>query len=76
MKSFIGKVVSNKMTKTAVVAVDWLLEHPKYGKMAHRTTKFSVHDEVGVKTGDVVRAVEVKPMSKNKQHKIVEVIKK
>lgn len=73
--TFVGKVVSNKMNKTAVVSVERLVKHPKYGKMLRRQTKLHVHDEAGVcQVGNIVRIRESKPISKLKNWVLVEVI--
>ena len=71
MKIFTGKVVSTKMAKTAVVAVESTVIHPLYKKRFKRLKKFAVHDEVGVKVGDMVKFVETRPISKTKKWKIV-----
>ncbi len=71
----VGKVVSNKMNKTAVVSVERLVKHPKYGKLLRRQTKLHVHDEAGVcQIGNIVRIRESKPMSKLKNWVLVDVI--
>ena len=68
-----GVVVSEKMDKTAVVAVDSLKTHPKYLKKYLSTMKYKAHDpENKCKIGDKVKIVEVKPMSKDKKWKIAE----
>lgn len=76
MKIFTGKVVSTKMAKTATIAVERVIIHPLYKKRSRRDTKFQVHDEIGVKVGDVVKFSDCKPVSKMKRWKITEVIKK
>jgi small subunit ribosomal protein S17 len=76
MKVFTGKVIGTKLAKTAQVAVEGFSVHPVYKKRFKRVRKYQVHDEVGVKVGDVVRFVASKPYSKNKKWKIVEVVKK
>lgn len=76
-KERIGKVVSNKMTKSITVAVDRRVKHPIYGKFVHRTTKFMAHDEkneAGI--GDTVLISETRPLSKNKRWRLVQVIEK
>jgi len=76
-KERIGKVVSNKMTKSITVAVDRKVKHPIYGKFMHRTKKFMAHDEkneCGI--GDIVRITETRPLSKNKCWRLVEIIEK
>ena len=72
-----GVVVSNKMEKTAVVAVVERVRHPKYGKFMLRTKKLYAHDEANdVNIGDKVRVMETRPLSKNKRWRLVEVIEK
>ncbi len=71
----VGKVVSTKMDKTAVVSVERLVKHPKYGKLLRRQTKLHVHDEAGVcQLGNTVRIQESKPISKLKNWVLVEVL--
>lgn len=74
-RTFVGKVVSNKMQKTIVVLVERLVKHPKYGKMIKRTTKLHVHDETQqCEIGNTVRIKESRPLSKTKSWVLVEVI--
>ena len=76
-KERIGRVVSNKMTKTITVAVDRKVKHPIYGKFVNRTTKFMAHDETNTAgIGDTVRIMETRPLSKNKRWRLVEIIEK
>lgn len=75
MKTYQGKVVSTKMNQTVVVAVDRMIPHAKYLKKMRRTSKFHAHNELAVKTGDTVKIGEIKPMSKTKTFKVLEVIK-
>ncbi len=75
MKIFIGSVIGTKNEKTAVVSVERVVVHPLYKKRFRRSTKFQVHDELGVKVGDRVKFADCKPISKLKRWKIVEVIK-
>jgi small subunit ribosomal protein S17 len=64
----VGVVVSTKMQKSIVVAVEWQVRHGLYGKTERRTSKFMVHDELGVaKAGDIVTIVETRPMSRRKR---------
>lgn len=71
----VGRVVSDKMEKTVVVAVDYLKPHPLYRKIIRKTSKFHAHDEQnGCKVGDVVRIGETRPLSKTKCWEVVEVI--
>ncbi|TAE48002.1 MAG: 30S ribosomal protein S17 [Bacteroidetes bacterium] len=72
-----GKVVSNKMEKSIVVAVERRVKHPMYGKFVHKTTTFMAHDEkneCGV--GDTVRIMETRPLSKLKRWRLVEVVER
>ncbi len=72
-----GVVVSNKMDKTAVVAVIERVRHPKYGKFMMRTKKLYAHDEANdVNIGDRVRLMETRPMSKNKRWRVTEVLER
>jgi small subunit ribosomal protein S17 len=72
-----GLVVSNKMEKTAVVAVIERVRHPKYGKFMMRTKKLYAHDETNdVNIGDKVRVMETRPLSKNKRWRVVEVLER
>lgn len=74
-KIFIGKVISHKMDKTAVVAVERLMRHPRYGKYIWRTKKFYVHDENNVcKEGDIVKIIESRPLSRLKRWRLLEVL--
>ena len=71
-KTLKGVVVSDKMSKTIVVAVSRFVKHPKYGKYYKITKKYKAHDEGNVsKIGDKVTIVEVKPISKDKRFKVV-----
>lgn len=72
----IGRVVSTKMQKTAVVLVERVVMHPLYKKTFSRTKKYLVDDPIGVKEGDVVEIVKVRPISKNKHWKIAKVVGK
>jgi small subunit ribosomal protein S17 len=64
----LGVVVSDKMQKSIVVAVEWQVRHGLYGKTERRTSTFVVHDENGeAKTGDTVAIVETRPMSRRKR---------
>jgi len=75
MKIFTGKVIGTKTAKTATVAVERVVVHPLYKKRFKRITKYQVHDEAGVKVGDLVKFADSRPYSKSKKWKIVEVIK-
>lgn len=71
----VGKVVSDKMDKTIVVATESLVAHPLYKKQIKKTKKFKAHDEENqCKTGDVVKIMETRPLSKDKRWRLVEVI--
>ena len=77
VRTLTGKVVSDKMDKTAVVAIKTKVRHPLYGKMVNRTRKFKVHDEenqCGV--GDTVKIMETRPISKDKRWRLVEIVEK
>lgn len=77
IRTISGRVVSNKMDKTAAVLVERLVKHPVYGKYVKRSTKFLVHDENNAcNEGDVVSITSCKPMSKNKSFKLVEILEK
>ena len=76
-KTRVGKVVSNKMDKTIVVAIVDNVKHPKYGKVIKRTVKFKAHDENNVcNEGDTVMIMETRPLSKDKRWRLVEIIEK
>ena len=70
-----GRVVSNKMDKTVTVLVERQVKHPLYGKYIKRSTKLHAHDaENACQEGDLVKVVEIAPMSKTKNWRVVEVI--
>jgi small subunit ribosomal protein S17 len=76
-KTRIGKVVSDKMEKTVVVQIERRVQHPVYGKMVRRSKKLKAHDEVNAaKTGDTVRIMETRPLSKDKRWRVVEIIER
>jgi len=76
-KTRIGKVVSDKMDKTIVVAVETRVPHPLYKKIIKRTYKLKAHDENNDCTsGDTVRVMETRPLSKDKRWRLVEIIEK
>ena len=76
-KTRVGKVVSDKMDKTIVVAVVDNVKHPLYNKIIKRTVKLKAHDEENTcKIGDRVRVMETRPLSKDKRWRLVEVIEK
>ena len=76
-KTRVGKVVSDKMDKTIVVAIEDHVKHPVYGKIVKRTSKIHAHDEnneCGV--GDTVEVMETRPLSKTKRWRLVQIIEK
>jgi len=74
-KTRIGKVVSNKMDKTVVVAIEGSVKHPIYGKVLKRTYKLKAHDEDNrCNIGDKVKVMETRPISKEKRWRLVEVL--
>jgi len=76
-KERIGIVVSNKMDKTIVVAVERKQRHPKYGKFIKQTKKFYAHDEKNeCNEGDIVKIMETRPFSRTKRWRLVEIIEK
>lgn len=73
----VGKVISDKMDKTIVVAIEGRVKHPLYNKIVKRTYKLKAHDEkneCGV--GDTVRVMETRPLSKDKRWRLVEIVEK
>jgi len=76
-KERIGKVVSNKMTKSISVEVERKIKHGMYGKFMKRSKKYLAHDEENsASIGDIVRLMETRPLSKNKCWRLVEIIEK
>ena len=74
-KTRTGLVVSDKMEKTVVVAIERRVPHPVYGKMVTRTKRLKAHDEENsAKVGDTVRIVESRPLSKDKRWRVVEIV--
>jgi small subunit ribosomal protein S17 len=74
-KTMVGTVISDKMDKTIVVAVETRVKHPIYKKTVKRTYKLKAHDEENsCKVGDVVRVMETRPLSKDKRWRLVEVV--
>ena len=72
-----GKVISDKMDKTIVVAVENHVKHPLYGKIVKRTYKLKAHDENNeCKIGDKVKVMETKPLSKDKRWRLVSIVEK
>jgi small subunit ribosomal protein S17 len=76
-KTRTGLVVSDKMQKTVVVAIERRVPHPVYGKMVTRTKRVKAHDEENsAKTGDTVRIAETRPLSKDKRWRVVEIVER
>lgn len=76
-KTKAGKVVSDKMEKTIVVAVETKVRHPLYGKTMSRTTKFKAHDENNeANVNDKVLIMETRPLSRDKRWRLVEIVEK
>ena len=72
-----GIVVGNKMDKSIVISVERKVKHPMYGKFVKTTTKFMAHDEKNdCNIGDTVKIMEIKPMSKNKCWRLVEILER
>jgi len=72
-----GRVVSDKMDKTVVVAVDTLVKHPLYGRTVRRTRKFMAHDEDNqCRIGDKVKIAETRPLSRHKRWRVAEVLER
>ena len=76
-KTRVGKVVSNKMDKTIVVAIEEHVKHPLYKKIVKDTYKLKAHDEENAcKVGDKVKVMETRPLSKDKRWRVVEIVEK
>ena len=76
-KTRVGKVISTKMDKTIVVAIEDNVRHPKYGKILKRTVKLHAHDAENVcSVGDKVSVMETRPLSATKRWRLVEIIEK
>jgi len=72
-----GKVVSDKMEKTAVIAVESRVKHPLYGRVVTQTKKFKAHDEENTcRVGDTVKIMETRPLSKDKCWRVIDVIER
>ena len=72
-----GKVVSDKMDKTVVIAIERLVQHPLYKKSIKKTIRFKAHDENNDShTGDIVSIMETRPLSKDKRWRVVEVLER
>jgi len=76
-KERVGKVVSNKMTKSITVAIERKVKHGMYGKFVNKTSKLMAHDEKNeCAIGDLVRIMETRPLSKSKCWRLVEILEK
>jgi small subunit ribosomal protein S17 len=76
-KTRVGKVVSDKMDKTIVVAIETSVKHPLYKKVIKRTYKLKAHDEENqCRIGDKVKVMETRPLSKHKRWRLVEIVEK
>ena len=76
-KTRVGTVVSDKMNKTVVIAIEDNVKHPKYGKIIKRTLKVHAHDKAEIcGVGDRVEIMETRPLSKTKRWRVVEIIEK
>jgi small subunit ribosomal protein S17 len=76
-KVYTGKVISNKMDKTVVVAVTRMFQHPVYKKTVKKVSKFKAHDEASqCKVGDDVKITETRPLSKDKRWLVLEILDK
>lgn len=72
-----GVVVSDKMEKTVVVAIEEMVQHALYGRIVKQTKKFKAHNENNeARMGDTVRIMETRPLSKEKRWRVVEIVKK
>ena len=76
-KERVGKVVSNKGDKTVIVLTERMVKHPIYGKFIRKSTKFMAHDEKNdCNMGDVVKIMEVRPLSKRKRWRLVQILER
>ncbi|MEM9416906.1 MAG: 30S ribosomal protein S17 [Bacteroidota bacterium] len=76
-KERVGKVVSNQGDKTVVVLTERMVKHPIYGKFIRKSTKFMAHDEQNdCNRGDVVKIMEVRPLSKRKRWRLVQILER
>ena len=76
-KTRVGKVISNKMEKTIVVAIETSVKHPLYKKVMKTTYKLKAHDEENVaQVGDIVEVMETRPLSKDKRWRLVSIVTK
>lgn len=72
----IGRIVSTKMTKTVTVLIERIAKHPLYKKTYSQSKRYLVDDPIGVKMGDLVEIIKIKPISKNKHWRIIKVVGK
>ncbi len=76
-KVYTGKVISNKMDKTVVVAITRLYQHPVYKKTVKKVTKFMAHDEENrCKVGDTVKIIETRPLSRHKKWAVLDILER
>ncbi len=76
-KEYIGRVSSNKMMKTVVVAIDRTVKHPRYKKYLKRTSHLKVHDETNTcNVGDLVKIIETRPLSAQKRWVVLDVLRR
>ena len=76
-KTKVGKVVGDKMDKTVVVAIERLVRHPMYGRTIGRTTTIKAHDEKNeCHTGDRIRVMETRPLSREKRWRVVDIVER
>lgn len=76
-KTRVGRVVSDKMDKTVVVAIEEITAHPVYGRRIRRTKKLKAHDEENLaRQGDTVRVMETRPLSREKRWRVVEILER
>jgi small subunit ribosomal protein S17 len=76
-KTLVGRVVSDRMNKTVAITIERMLQHSKYKKIVKKTSKIYAHDEENqCRTGDMVRVVSTRPLSKLKRWRVVEVIER
>ena len=76
-KTRIGRVVSDKMDKTVVVAIEEIMAHPLYGRRIRRTKKLKAHDEENqARMGDTVRVMETRPISHEKRWRVIEIVER
>jgi small subunit ribosomal protein S17 len=76
-RTIIGVVTSNKMDKSITVSVERKVMHPKYGKFLKKTKKYHAHDEANeAKTGDLVKIMETRPLSKLKRWRLVDIVER